>query len=172
MTLEYHVSFDDFLEARRLLCYTQRKGQDLRLFRWIFPVIGLLFIAFVLFQIIGHRADFGSMFFLLLFGLYCLYIPLLIKRRLRRSYLAQRVGEETRIAMSDSGLQLESADGIEKNDWHWPMFEQALESNSIFMLVLRNAHFLIIPKNSLDTGRIHELRTILRHQFSNFQQVK
>ena len=173
MTVTYTVSYSEYLEARRLLRYTKLERYNAQLIaKWFIPALGVLLIALAIVQFQEHGRDLAGPFFGAAFGVALLLVPLWRRRRLRRSYEAQRMGQETRVSVDQDGLHVENIDQTASSVVKWEIFDQGLESRNVFMLLMSNAHILIISKGALDASQIDGLRDIFGHRIADFQQVK
>lgn len=160
MQILFTPSFEDFLAAQRLHAkhsIWSRFGRVLR--RYIFPAIGLIFLAFsILFVLRDEYIESASIMFFL--GLIFALPSILRLIRIRRRYRRTRSGSgECEIDLSEDRICTKRQ--YSKSEVDWKAIHSFSEDGKVFLLYLSPAKTIIIPKRVCSETQVNELRALL-----------
>jgi hypothetical protein len=164
MKIVYRVSEQDFADAHDLFVGSERHWYNSRR---SLPWFGASVLAAESYYLIvePHR-EIGLVVIGLAVGLSLLYSGFALRLYFRRAYQKDhRFKHEFTADMSDEGIHIVTplSDGLVK----WNAFERFLESNDIFMLLITQRNFIVMPKRAFAQGEIAEFRSLLQRKIAS-----
>ena len=163
MQIQFQLSLDDYLAAQHL--HATRSSWPLfkyLLMYYIFPILGLIF----LFIDLQHFEDKASSHYhsaTILYGLFLICIPLIMRMHLKNCYKRTRTdNNECKFTFEKERIEIEGQ--YINGSMDWRAVKSYRENDKVFILYSAPARFSIIPKRACTEEQIGELRTMFRQK--------
>ncbi len=159
MHIEYEISEQDFMNAQRL-AIKNSPVLLVRLTRWVMPAFGLAGLVFIANATIQQGFSW-RVIPALAFCLLLISLPLLSKRTQKKLYInTSSIHGKLSVEVEEDSLAFTGPTFSSKVDWS--NFWKAFEDEQSFLIYQQNRQvFNIIPKRSLSTQQVSELREYL-----------
>lgn len=163
MQLQFQLSLGDYLAAQSLHSKRSFWSRLLRVLnRYIYPALGLVFLAFSL-LLISSKASNETILVLIICGIILLFYPIYLHFWFRRCYKLTRSGNDgCQLTFGEESIGTEGQ--YSKGEMEWKGIHFFREDKNVFLLYLAPAKFLAIPKRVCTEEQITEFRSLLSRQ--------
>jgi hypothetical protein len=163
MKIVYRVSEQDVADAHNLVTSEGHWYDSSRSLPWFGAFV---LAAEVYYLIVEPHWNMGLVVIGVAVGLPLLCSGLALGLYVRRAYHKDhRFKHEFTADVSDQGIVIVTpfSNGLVK----WNAFERFLESNDIFMLLITQRNFIVVPKRAFAHGEIDEFRSLLQGKIAS-----